>query len=369
MPTESKPKRAPRRKTGSGNGSAVHASAAEASRTATVPGKYRIVSLDGGGIRTLISLGILKRLEQERPGFLSEVHLLAGTSAGALSALIIAAARDPVEGLEQARNVWFSPGLFDIPLTNQLGALIGQKALTPNEPMARALTQILGDKTLGHLQRHVIIPAFQVDDRNPDEDLRGWRPRVFHNLPGDKFVKKGEFLVDLAMRSSAMPVISPLYQGYVDGGLFANNPTLAAVAQALYAKVTTREDLLVLSLGTGDSVDYLEGYNEDWGWSKWMMDAKQPMAFVNASIEANVEAIEFQTQMLLPPGSNLRVDPLVPFNLGSSVEQQVATMDRVVKRFDLSKALAWVDESGWMPPRRPRRGNVAVSQAAETAPR
>nr|UQW95906.1 patatin-like phospholipase family protein [Archangium gephyra] len=367
MATEPKPKRASRRKKTPGNGSAAHGNGGAEAAPAAGSGKYRIISLDGGGIRTLLSLGIIKRIEQERPGFLAETHLLAGTSAGALSALIIAAARDPLQGLEQARNVWFSPGLFDIPVSNQLGALVGQKALTPNEPMARALTNVLGDKTLGDLRRHVIIPAFQLDDRNPDEDLRGWRPRVFHNLPGDTFVNMGEFLVDLALRSSAMPVISPLYQGYADGGLFANNPTLAAVAQALYAKVTTREELLVLSLGTGDSVDYLEGYNEDWGWRKWIMDARQPMAFINASIEANVEAIEFQTQMLLPKGSTRRVDPLVPFNLGSSVEQQVATMDRVVKRFDLSKTLAWVDESGWMPSRRPRRAGAAVSEAS--APR
>ena len=33
-------------------------------------GKYRIISLDGGGLRTLVGLGILRRIERERPGFL-----------------------------------------------------------------------------------------------------------------------------------------------------------------------------------------------------------------------------------------------------------------------------------------------------------
>ncbi|OJH33935.1 patatin-like phospholipase family protein [Cystobacter ferrugineus] len=369
MATSYRSKRATQRKTAPGNGSPTNGHP-EVDETAAPRSKYRIISLDGGGMRTLLSLGILKRIEQERPGFLDEVQLVAGTSAGAISALILAAARSPSAGLDAARNLWFAPGLFTIPFGNQVGALVGAKALTPNEAMARALTDVLGDKTLADLHRHVIIPAFQLDDRNPDEDLRGWRPRVFHNLPGDPFVQKGEYLVDLALRSSAMPIVSPVYQGYADGGLFANNPTLAAVAQALYAKVTTREELRVLSLGTGDSVDYLEGYNESWGYAKWLLDTKQPMAFVAASIEANVEAIEFQTQMLLPPGSTLRVDPLVPFNLGSSVEQQVATMDRIVKRFDLTSTLKWVDESGWMPPRRPRRAQASVTEeTAEASPR
>ncbi|PTL83589.1 patatin-like phospholipase family protein [Vitiosangium sp. GDMCC 1.1324] len=366
MAIGSKPRKTARRKTANGNGSTRNEHP-EAGAMGVQHGKYRIISLDGGGIRTLLSLGVLQRIENERPGFLDDVQLLAGTSAGALSALILAAARSPSEGVAIARNVWFSPGLFTIPLGNQLGALVGQKALTPNEAMARALTGVLGDKTLGDLHRHVVIPAFQLDDRNPDEDMRGWRPRVFHNLPGDTFVQMGDYLVDLAMRSSAMPIVSPVYQGYADGGLFANNPTLAAVAQVLYSKVANIHEVLVLSLGTGDSVDYLEGYNESWGYAKWLLDSKQPMAFVAASIEANVEAIEFQTQMLLPKGSSLRVDPVVPFNLGGSVDQQVATMDRIVKRFDLSKTLAWVDASGWMPPRRSRRAQAASTEAAEAS--
>lgn len=312
-------------------------------------GKYRILSLDGGGLRTLLSLGVLKRISEVRPGFLDEVDLVAGTSAGAISALTIAASQDPAVGLEQARQIWFTPDLFSIPLKNQLGTLFGTSALTPSENMARALTHVLGDKTLRDLKRKVVIPAFQLDDGDPDEDKRGWRPRVFHNFPGDTFVDPDDYLVDLSLRSSSLPIISPVHQGYVDGGLFANNPTLAAVAQVIYAKAADVRDILVFSLGTGDSVDYLEGYNENWGWKKWLLDSKQPMAFVAATIEAGVEAVDFQTQMLLPRGNYWREDPVVPFNLGDSVEAQVATLDRIVKRHDLSKVLQWVDSSGWRP--------------------
>nr|CAF05653.1 patatin-like protein [Archangium disciforme] len=311
--------------------------------------KYRILSLDGGGLRTLLSIGLLKRIDQLRPGFLDQVDLVAGTSAGAISALIIAAAREPAVGLEQARQIWFTPGLFDSPLSNQLGALVGQSALMPSENMARALTHILGDKTLRDLKRKVVIPAFQLDDGDPDEDRRGWRPRIFHNFPGDTFVNLDDYLVDLALRSSSLPIVSPVHQGYVDGGLFANNPTMSAVAQAIYAKAADVRDILVFSLGTGDSVDYLDGYNENWGWRKWLLDPKQPMAFVAATIEAGVEAIDFQAKMLLPRGNYWREDPVVPFNLGNSVEAQIATLDRVVKRHDLSKVLEWVENSGWQP--------------------
>nr|CAF05652.1 patatin-like protein [Archangium disciforme] len=312
-------------------------------------GKYRILSLDGGGLRTLLSIGLLKRIDQLRPGFLDQVDLVAGTSAGAISALIIAAAREPAVGLEQARQLWLTHELFHSSLRTRLGAIIGMNALTPSKNMARALTHILGDKTLGDLKRKVVIPAFKLDDENPDENRREWKPRVFHNFPGADFVNPGDRLVDLALRSSSLPIVSPVYQGYVDGGLFANNPTMAAVAQAIYAKAADLRDLLVFSQGAGDMVHYLKGYNENWGWWKWLLNSKLPWALVDIAVAAGVEAIDFQAKRLLPRGNYWREDPRVPSHLGNSVEAQVVTLDQIVEKHDLSEALEWVDSSGWLP--------------------
>ena len=54
--------------------------------------KYRVLSLDGGGMRGLISIVLIQRLSAE-PGlesWLSQVDLVAGTSTGGLIALAIA---------------------------------------------------------------------------------------------------------------------------------------------------------------------------------------------------------------------------------------------------------------------------------------
>ncbi|OJH33934.1 patatin-like phospholipase family protein [Cystobacter ferrugineus] len=359
------------------------------SDTPASPDKYRIISLDGGGLRTLVGLGILRRIEQERPGFLDAVQLVAGASAGAISALILAAAPRPSEGLKAARDLWFTPGLFTKPLRHQLGALVGRTALLPNEAMARALTGVLGGKTLKDLQRHVVIPAFQLDAPAPrapvnaparsapdpcawpdEQEPRAWRPRVFHNLRGkdeaDTFVKEEDLLVDLALRSSASPIVSPVYQGYVDGALFANNPTLAAIAQVRWAEATAMNDLLVLSLGTGNAMNHMKGYNESWGYTRWLLDRHQPMALLAASIEANVEAIAFQTQKLLPQGNTLRVNPPMPSKLGNNVEQQVSNIDKYVECFDLTQTLEWVDTSGWMSP---HRAQAPLTEEIGTPPR
>lgn len=58
---------------------------------------YRILSIDGGGVRGLPVTVLLERLEKERPGFLDEVDLFAGTSTGGIMALGLASGLKPAQ--------------------------------------------------------------------------------------------------------------------------------------------------------------------------------------------------------------------------------------------------------------------------------
>lgn len=52
---------------------------------------YRIVALDGGGIRGLVTLGWLERVTERYPECLTSADLLAGTSTGGILSLALAA--------------------------------------------------------------------------------------------------------------------------------------------------------------------------------------------------------------------------------------------------------------------------------------
>ncbi|MCZ6881066.1 MAG: patatin-like phospholipase family protein, partial [Gammaproteobacteria bacterium] len=43
---------------------------------------YRILTLDGGGIRGLLSAVLMDELDRRRPGWLGHVDMIAGTSTG-----------------------------------------------------------------------------------------------------------------------------------------------------------------------------------------------------------------------------------------------------------------------------------------------
>jgi uncharacterized protein len=63
----------------------------------------------------------------------------------------------------------------------------------------------------------------------------------------------------------------PVYQGHVDGGVIANNPSMAAFAQALDAGTGGQPlaDLRLFSVGTGITPAFVMGGNLDWRLAQW----------------------------------------------------------------------------------------------------
>src|SRR5579859_1850699 len=67
---------------------------------------YHILTLDGGGIRGLLTTILLERLEAAVPGFLAKIDLYAGTSTGGILALGLASGITPTaaRGLYEAQG-------------------------------------------------------------------------------------------------------------------------------------------------------------------------------------------------------------------------------------------------------------------------
>ena len=108
------------------------------------------------GIRGVLSITILQRLEQLCPGFLSTIDLFAGTSTGGILALSLAAGMTPAKVLElyevKGKVVFADSWLDNI---KDLGLLRG--AQFDNKGLKQELTAQFGDRTLGDLDKHVII--------------------------------------------------------------------------------------------------------------------------------------------------------------------------------------------------------------------
>lgn len=84
---------------------------------------FKIVSLDGGGIRGILTARLLVQLDAKVPGFLDKTDLFAGTSTGAILALGLAKGMPPNDIVNLYRTQ--GPTIFHTDLLYEVGALWG----------------------------------------------------------------------------------------------------------------------------------------------------------------------------------------------------------------------------------------------------
>lgn len=196
----------------------------------------------------------------------SRFDLVAGTSTGGILACGLAIGKTTTEMQNLYREL--GPTVFKSPQPDgSLGVLFWAashlfKAANPGEPLKEALLKSFGDTTLGDVWRHrniaLCLPACRLLD---------WTPKVFKTPHSEHYHYDGAVtLVEACLATSAAPIFLPpasISEGthktapgkFVDGGLWANNPTLIALLEAieLCADPDTgrlRRPIQILSLGT-----------------------------------------------------------------------------------------------------------------------
>jgi patatin-like phospholipase/acyl hydrolase len=304
---------------------------------------YRILALDGGGIRGIFTTTVLERLDAEVPGFLRRLDLVAGTSTGAIIACGLAAGMRPADiseiYLTQGPAIFDDSWLDDL---RDLGGLRGAEYGNANlrEILMSVFERGLGVRCLGDLERRVLVPTFDLDDgddpRRPARKLRSWKPKFFHNFPGPDS-DADERIVDVLMRACAGPVYFPTVDGYIDGGVVANNPSAAALAQALHPGTGGQrlEDVALLSIGSGQSAQFIEGDHLDWGYVQWA----RPI--VQICIDAQMDVARYLCQQLLG-GRFHRVEQLFEWRMRLDDWHKVGDLRVLAEEVDLLPTLAWL---------------------------
>lgn len=195
--------------------------------------KFKILSIDRGGIKGLYSSTILEHLESKFGGSCSDYFdMICGTSTGGLIALALSQ-KIPASEISK---IYTEHGKEIFPKQNKLIGLIRQtlwKGKFKDDALKRVLVNIFGDKVLGESNNLLCIPTYSFTDA---------RPIVFKfdhkegNLNRDNKAK----YVDVALATSAAPTYLPLaeiaeydYKQFIDGGVWANNPSLLGLIEAL----------------------------------------------------------------------------------------------------------------------------------------
>ena len=269
---------------------------------------FRILSLDGGGIKGIFTAAVLADLEAnylDGESVAEYFDLVVGTSTGGIIALGLAAGI----GAKQLLDLYSIRGQEIFPPRGRALRKFLQYIKTGYRrgPLDRILYDVLGDLRLRDSQVRLCIPS--LDGKYGDV-------YVFKTPHHPDFKRDGEELMTkVAAATSAAPTyFKPVEDGYIfaDGGVWANNPVMIGLVEALSSFKTRRNDIRILSIGCGED-PYTIGRLQRWFGGKlaWasLIFAAMHFQSMNALGQAGLLIGRDQILRLDPPsGDSIELD-------------------------------------------------------------
>jgi patatin-like phospholipase/acyl hydrolase len=235
--------------------------------------RLRILSIDGGGIRGIIPAMLLAELERRSGKRVPELFdLVAGTSTGGILALGLTCP-DPADPTRARYGGQDLVELYDVH-----GATIFNRSAIRRLPGAELFEE-------------------RYSERRTAFFFKSWKAR---KDPAYDFS-----LVDVARATSAAPTyFEPHridagndYYSLVDGGVFANNPAMCALAEAFRGAEGEVPEVVLVSLGTGELTRRIRHRDATgFGLARWA----RPI--ISVMMDGVNDSVRYQCDQILGPG-------------------------------------------------------------------
>jgi hypothetical protein len=272
--------------------------------SASVPAeaeRFQILSLDGGGIRGVFSAAILTAIEEDlNVRLVDHFDLIAGTSTGGIIALALGLGLRPADIL--AFYIEHGPQIFSNPLGLR-SALWWFWRKYRADALKTGLRTTFGDRTFGESTRRLVVPSYNVGD----DDVYIFRTAHAERLRRDYRVPAWK----VALATSAAPTYFPACREVdglrlIDGGVWANNPAMVGIIEAVGTLNVPLDRIRLLSVGTYDAVVRRPRFLDRAGALLWARSVTDVL------LRSSSIAVNNQARYLLGKENVLRIDPRVP---------------------------------------------------------
>ncbi len=213
---------------------------------------YKILSIDGGGVRGVIPAVFLNEIEGRTSRPISHLfNMVAGTSCGGIIAAGLSfpssdiyrpcyTASDIVQLFKKESKNIFSTGNIFMSLINRATYNLFQESYT-DKGRKELFSNYFGKTKIKDALTDLLIPTYCESHGNQAYVFKSWDSE-----------NNRTSVLDVLMATSAAPTFFPPYKidgkTYLDGGVNLNNPTMRAYTESM-CKSSNKK--FVLSLGTG----------------------------------------------------------------------------------------------------------------------
>jgi patatin-like phospholipase/acyl hydrolase len=291
--------------------------------------RMRVLSIDGGGIRGIIPALVLDEMERRTGRSVAQLFdFIAGTSTGGIIALAMTVP-DAAGG-----SRWTAGELADLYRTRgtaiftasvwqkirSAGGVLDEKY--PAAGLEAELERHFGDARLRDALLPVLVTAYELERR---------KPFFFRSARAVTDPAYDYAMRDAARATSAAPTVfepelvvnevSGERYALIDGGVFANNPSMCAYAELLANDLAA--DVLMISLGTGQLTRVIR-YEDarDWGLLHWARPA------LDIVFDGVSDTIDYELDQLLGP-NHIRLQ--TQLDEGASDDLDDASPDNITR--------------------------------------
>ncbi|OGO91803.1 MAG: hypothetical protein A2Y17_13680 [Clostridiales bacterium GWF2_38_85] len=253
---------------------------------------FRVLCIDGGGINGLVTAVVLSQLENYLIQFSGNKNarlcdyfdFFAGTSAGGIlcgTYLCPDSKNDkrPKFSAKDVVDIYIKIGksIFKNSFLRNLYTFNGLFCAKYSEKkLINALNAVFGDTRLSECLKPCLIPAFNI----------GIRKCVFFDRENAKaYIERDYYLKDVLRATSSAPSYFPVapvkpmsndYSYLIDGGVFANNPSMCAFVELEklvgWKSCIYNQNVKILSIGIGQNKSTINVKKaKNWGKASWAL--------------------------------------------------------------------------------------------------
>lgn len=253
---------------------------------------FRILSLDGGGIKGTFTASALAELEKMTGRrFVDHFDLIVGTSTGGIIALGLGlgisaeeildfyTSRGPIifPSIGLGRRSWSA-------LRHVFRPKYSQKVLEGE------LTAIFGSRRFGESKCRLVVTSYDAVNGNI---------HLFKTAHHRRFKQDyNRRVVEIAMATAAAPTYYPAFtaksgEAYVDGGIWANCPAIVGLIEAIAVLKEKPEEIDILSFGTTIEPYHISKTRRFGGWLLWHKGLVELLA--HAQVASSIEQTKILT--------------------------------------------------------------------------
>lgn len=292
----------------------------------------RVLSLDGGGVRGIISALVVLEIVNRTGRPVTELFdHVAGTSTGSILACGLTAPHpdDPSRARQTAEECFTSYlNLAKVAMAREgmREHLHAPNLFSPkfhNAGLNRTLMTAIGDSFLSEAVLELTVPAYEILTR---------RTLLFSRSDARLHPSHDFKMWEVARASSAAPTYFEPHemmsrQGdrhvLIDGGVIANNPAMAAFADI--ERRGESRDMVIVSIGTGAaSREFGWPEVQHWGTAQWA----RPI--VSLLLDSSSQAIDFELRHVLGRTRYNRFQLTLPHEAEALEDVSDENIDRLV---------------------------------------